>query len=235
MSPELNERIDTLNFGLQGLCDDLQMDYIDHSPSFKLKDGTFNDSCSVPDGVHLTRAATNKLVSNLRLELRQGEVPHRDHRRRTEGGSVVDKAQTPNNPEQLNLNDAFCQTVAKFRLCKPKTCLPARQAKSLPQGPPNSISVRTHQQGPPTTPRGNHKPGMTSSHQVCRPCPHSTLGQHQAHPTHEYSHLSTHAIPPHTLSQPCGPSRPVRKHPMPTVSRYWTHCSLMQKYRLAVF
>ena len=170
-STELNECIDTLNAGLQGLCDDLQVEYVDHSHSFKLQDGTFNEGFILPDGVHLTRAATNKLVSNLRLELRQGEVTaHRDHRRRAEDGSPAeDAAQTPDSPEQPHLDYSFWQTVTKkFRHRKPKPPPHAQQARSQPQGPPNPISVRSHHQGPRTAPRSNRHLDMTSSQQTTR-------------------------------------------------------------------
>ena len=74
----------------------------------------------LPDGVHLIRAATNKLESNLRLELRQGEVTaHKDHRRRAEGdGPAEDAAHTPDSPEQPALDYYFWQTVAKK--CHPR-------------------------------------------------------------------------------------------------------------------
>ena len=170
-STELNERIDTLNAGLQGLCEDLQVEYVDHSPSFKLQDGTFNEGFILPDGVHLTRAATNELVLNLRLELRQGEVTaHRDHRRRAEDGDPAeDAAQTPDSPEQPDLDYSFWQTVAKkFRHRKTKTPPHAQQARSQPQGPPNPISVRSHHQGPRTATGSNRHPDMTSSQQTTR-------------------------------------------------------------------
>ena len=169
-STELNEYTDTLYAGLQGLCDDLQVEYVDHSPSFRLQDGTFNEGFLLPDGVHLTRAATNKLVSNLRrLELRQGEVTaHWNHRRRAEGdGPAEDATQTPDSLEQPDLDYSFWQRVTKiFRPCKPKPPPPAQQARSQPQGPPNPSSAHTHHQGPRTAPRGNRYQDMTSSHQA---------------------------------------------------------------------
>ena len=138
-STELNEGIDTLNGGLQGICDDLQVEYVDHSPSFKLQDGTFNEGFVLPDCVHLTRAATNKLVSNLCLESRQGEVTtHRDHRRRAEGdGPAEDAAQTPGSPEQPDLDYSFWQTVTKkFRPCKPKPTPPPNRLGHSPRDLP---------------------------------------------------------------------------------------------------
>ena len=66
-----------------GFCSDLQVDFVDNNPAFHLQDGSFNEGYLLPDNVHLTRAATNKLVSNLKLELRQGHTTaHSDHRRR---------------------------------------------------------------------------------------------------------------------------------------------------------
>ena len=76
------KRINALNTGLKVLCDDLEMEFIDNDPTFYLQDGSINDGYMLPDGVHLTKAATNKLVMNLKLELHHGEASaHANHRR----------------------------------------------------------------------------------------------------------------------------------------------------------
>ena len=57
--------------------------FINNVRSFYLQDGTVNDGYLLPDGVHLTKPATNKLVANLKLQLKHGEPSaHADHRRR---------------------------------------------------------------------------------------------------------------------------------------------------------
>ena len=72
------------------LCCDLQVDFVDNNSAFHLKDGSFNEGFLFPDTLHLTRAATNKLVSNFKLDLRQGHTTTQtDHRRR---------AHTPDTP-----------------------------------------------------------------------------------------------------------------------------------------
>ena len=63
----VKERIEALNAGLKVLCDDLNADYVDNDPTFHLQDGSINDGYLLPDGTHLTKAATNKLVANLKL------------------------------------------------------------------------------------------------------------------------------------------------------------------------
>ena len=82
-SDDVTRRIKDMNAGLRVICEDLGVNFIDNDPAFHLQDGSINDGYLLPDGVHLTRTATNKLASNLRLHLRQGETnAHRDHRKR---------------------------------------------------------------------------------------------------------------------------------------------------------
>ena len=70
-------------------CDDIGTEFIDNDPSFYLQDGTINDKYLLPDGVHLSRAATNKLVNSLKLQLRHGETSvHHSHRRRVKGNDT---------------------------------------------------------------------------------------------------------------------------------------------------
>ena len=77
------ERISALNAGLKVLCDDLEVEFIDNDPTFHLQDGSINDGYMLPDGVHLTKAATDKLVTNFKLQLRHRETSaHADHRHR---------------------------------------------------------------------------------------------------------------------------------------------------------
>ena len=82
-SDVVSQRIKSLNAGLKGIASDLEIDYLDNDPIFYLQDGTLNDGYLLPDGVHLSRPATNRLVVNMQLSLRQGLTSaHTDHRRR---------------------------------------------------------------------------------------------------------------------------------------------------------
>ena len=116
-STEVTERIDALNAGLQGLCSDLQVDFIDNNPAFHLQDGSFNEGYLLPDNVHLTRAATNKLVSNLKLELRQGHTTaHSDHRRRghaPDGTSDEPDSSSEDDLSALDVAHPFWQKVIR--------------------------------------------------------------------------------------------------------------------------
>ena len=116
-SPEVTERISSLNAGLQAFCCDLDVEYVNNNPSFYLQDGSLNDGYLLPDNVHLTRAATNRLVANLKLQLRQGEESaHSDHRRLSHA-----QQQPPTNTQAdgyrdddlmgVNLDDPFWKTV----------------------------------------------------------------------------------------------------------------------------
>ena len=68
---------------LSVLCRDHAVDLVNNDPSFYLQDGNVNDGYLLQDGVPLSRAATNKLVTNLKLLLRHGEATaYVDHRPR---------------------------------------------------------------------------------------------------------------------------------------------------------
>ena len=82
-SDTVSQRIESLNAGLKGIASDLEVDFLDNNPIFYLQDGTLNDGYLLADGVHLSRPATNRLVTNMQLALRQGVTSaHSDHRRR---------------------------------------------------------------------------------------------------------------------------------------------------------
>ena len=52
------------------LCTEKEVEFVDNSPSFFLRDGSVNDGYLIQDGVHLTRRATNKLASNMKLRIK---------------------------------------------------------------------------------------------------------------------------------------------------------------------
>ena len=68
MKPEnIKGTIDAVNAGLQGLCEDEDVSFVNNDPSFHLADGSINDGYIMKDGVHLTYNAVNKLTRNLHL------------------------------------------------------------------------------------------------------------------------------------------------------------------------
>ena len=73
LSPDVNSKIDSVNAGLQEMCDEEQdVTFIDNSPSFHLGDGSINDAHYLDDGIHLKYKASNKLSQNLKLKLKDG-------------------------------------------------------------------------------------------------------------------------------------------------------------------
>ena len=74
--PRLNceiaqDTIESANAGLQVACTEkADVSYMDNTPSFKLADGSLNDGYYLADGIHITRAATNKLARNLKLRIK---------------------------------------------------------------------------------------------------------------------------------------------------------------------
>ena len=63
----LMEKIDLVNSGIQGLCQDTGSDYTDCSNFLKLTGGSINDGYYVNDGVHLTNKGQDKLCQKLSL------------------------------------------------------------------------------------------------------------------------------------------------------------------------
>ena len=59
-APEVLDCIGGLNAARSVLCDELGATFINNDPSFHLQDGSVNDGYLLPDGVHLTKPATNK-------------------------------------------------------------------------------------------------------------------------------------------------------------------------------
>ena len=59
---ETKNTIDGVNAGLQVMCAEENVSFIDNTSSFYLKDDTINDAYYVSDGVHLTFKGTNKLA-----------------------------------------------------------------------------------------------------------------------------------------------------------------------------
>ena len=71
-SEALCDKIDAVNAGLSSLCEDTGVTFVDTQPSFRLQDGSINDGYFLSDGVHLTRAATNKLAACMDLQINSG-------------------------------------------------------------------------------------------------------------------------------------------------------------------
>ena len=61
------DRINTVNARLQVMCTDGGWTYVNNDPSFHLGDERINDGYLIPDGVHLTRRAVNRLAQNISL------------------------------------------------------------------------------------------------------------------------------------------------------------------------
>ena len=60
-----------VNAGIQVLCGDENVDYVDNNLSFYLKDESINDAYLLDDGIHLTYKGTNRLAQNLNLKLKK--------------------------------------------------------------------------------------------------------------------------------------------------------------------
>ena len=68
---ETQDIITAVNAGLQVMCQDEGVGFIDNTSSFHLQDGSVNDGYFHRDGIHLTWQATNKLGKNLALNMKE--------------------------------------------------------------------------------------------------------------------------------------------------------------------
>ena len=76
----VTDRIDSLNAGLQVMCNEEECTFINNDESFKLSNGAANDEYLPSDRVHLSYCGTNRLAKNLALTIKQG---HNDVCRRS--------------------------------------------------------------------------------------------------------------------------------------------------------
>ena len=74
VSNDVQQTIDAVNAGLIATCSEKEVTYADSTPCFKLSDGTINDGYLTPDGVHITKKATNKVIKCLNLPIKDVTV-----------------------------------------------------------------------------------------------------------------------------------------------------------------
>jgi hypothetical protein len=67
-------QIDSVNAGLQVMCGEENVNFVDNTQCFYLKDNSVNDAYLLADGVHLNYKGTNKLAQNLCLKLKDGQT-----------------------------------------------------------------------------------------------------------------------------------------------------------------
>jgi predicted NAD-dependent protein-ADP-ribosyltransferase YbiA (DUF1768 family) len=72
------ERVVRINSGLEDMCKDMKIDFVDNMPVFMLKNGHINHEYLDSKGLHLSRKGTERLIENLKL---QDKVKYADHRR----------------------------------------------------------------------------------------------------------------------------------------------------------
>ena len=68
-----------LNTVIEDVCRKAQVEYVDNMQTFLMLNGEPNDAYLLPDGLHLSKNGTVRLIKNLKLT---DEAKHQDHRRK---------------------------------------------------------------------------------------------------------------------------------------------------------
>ena len=121
----ITDRIDAVNAGLQVMCADEGWTYVNNDSSFHLGDGEINNGYLIPDGVHLTRRATNRLAQNLSLKIKDPKAgvcgaPHtkrnttpRNKQHSHAGTPEQTTTDTTDNTDPINVNHAFWNSARR--------------------------------------------------------------------------------------------------------------------------
>ena len=217
-----------LNAGLSVLCDELGATFINNDPSFHLQDGSVNDGYLLPDGVHLTKPATNKLVTNLKLQLRHGEPSaHADHRKRghpvrsadSHGPSVgITADRNPQSTQRPPQDLAFRRSS------------PGRAVQQAPQSQPRRAAPSTQARPgrPGVTENGREQVtlGSTGNNSASNFPPIGDGGNHVVPTTRviDQKGIQTHkhfTIPTETHQEPCQWNRPMENETMSSLIGKW--------------
>ena len=117
-SAEVKAQIDSVNAGLQVMCDVEGATYVDNTPFFHLAEGSVNDAYYLDDGVHLTYKATNTLAKNLKLMTKDGLngvcETRRHHETRTKPRKPAPKPSDDVHSSNLDITDDQVDTSHAF-------------------------------------------------------------------------------------------------------------------------
>ncbi|CAH1794295.1 unnamed protein product, partial [Owenia fusiformis] len=97
---QAQEVIEAVNAELQVMCDnDNQFTYINNDTIFRLQDGSINDGYLDSWGLHLTKAGSNKLAHNMKLDTISDDItkPRQFNRPRPSPNNHNNRPQAPQN------------------------------------------------------------------------------------------------------------------------------------------
>ena len=104
-SAEVMAQIDSVNAGLQVICTEENVRFVDNTPIFYLQDNSINDAYYLDDGIHITYKAANKLAQNLQLKIKdktKGVCVTQRQRR------VKQKVRAPSVPDEADEDNYRC-------------------------------------------------------------------------------------------------------------------------------
>lgn len=210
---DVMDRINAVNAGLKTLCEELNVTFIDNDDIFYLRDGSLNDGYLLSDNVHLTATATNRLVKQLGLTLRQGcDNAYCDHRRRDSKTKQKSIQTNHVNTSDDDLRSPFFANAWK------KVERRNWNKRSTPVNPPSRVPVTQHprpsQSRPFTNDAANRprSPPPSYAAQASRGASAGAPTMHRANGAHTAQHRNApasyparrpHSNPPHELTPPC--------------------------------
>jgi hypothetical protein len=111
ISTDVQEKIDSVNAGLVATCSEKkETEFMDVTPCFRLEDGSVNDGYLLPDGIHITRQAMNKMAKKLKLQVKDTKSVVCEHvPDSTRTSTWQHRSRTVKRPaERTEKTDSYC-------------------------------------------------------------------------------------------------------------------------------
>ncbi|CAH1775988.1 unnamed protein product [Owenia fusiformis] len=139
--PAAQEKVDTVNATLQGICsdEDASVTFINNDLSFKLQDNSINDGFLHGDGLHLSKPGTNRLAINMKLKTKGKDItkPYYNRNKNAFNKQNQQNQDNNNNNDDPNHGTNDWTTVNK------------KHRNNARQSPNNQTDATTHEQSKP--------------------------------------------------------------------------------------
>ncbi|CAH1783380.1 unnamed protein product, partial [Owenia fusiformis] len=95
--PSAQEKAESINAALQVICEDDNTIFVNNDTTFKLHDGAINEGFLLYDGLHLSKAGTNRLAINMGLKTKAKDItkPFKPKQRKPKQNTPIPPEETP--------------------------------------------------------------------------------------------------------------------------------------------